>query len=409
MAVINLTKREVDAAKPGGRDRCLWDAEVKGFGLRVRPSGVRVYILQYRAGIGRQAPLRRYTIGKHGAPWTPEQARREAKRILGEVAAGEDPAKQRRDERIAEKEAPTVRYVSEQWLAEHVEAKRKPRTAFDYRRLLNSVILPTLGAKKMAALTRADVARLHYARRATPYEANHALRVLSAMCNWAEVHGFRPEHTNPCRRIEKYREHSRERFLSSKELRRLGRALAVAERSGAVTPWTAGAIRLLVFTGARLNEILTARWEWVSMTEGTLALPDSKTGKKTIHLNPPALDVLAALPRLEGNPYIICGAKPGAHLVNLEKPWRRARKAALLDDVRIHDLRHSFASVAVAGDASLPLIGGLLGHTQPQTTARYAHLATDPLKATAELVGNRIAAAMAGGATANLENLPANW
>ena len=170
--------------------------------------------------------------------------------------------------------------VAEQWLAEHVEAKRKPRTAFDYRRLLDNVILPTLGAKKMAALTRADVARLHYARRATPYEANHALRVLSALCNWAEVHGFRPEHTNPCRRIEKYREHSRERFLSPRELRRLGRALAVAERCGAVTPWTVGAIRLLIFTGARLNEILTARWEWINLTEGTLRCPTARPAKR---------------------------------------------------------------------------------------------------------------------------------
>jgi integrase len=271
---------------------------------------------------------------------------------------------------------------------------------------LDGVILPALGAKKMVALTRSDVAKLHYAHRATPYYANYALRVLSSLCTWAEVHGFRPEHTNPCRKIEKYKEHSRERFLSPRELYRLARVLAVAERCGAVTPWTAGAIRLLIFTGARLNEVLTARWDWVNLTEGTLALPDSKTGKKVIHLNPPALDVLVALPRLEGNPHVICGAKPGAHLVNLEKPWRRVRKAALLTDVRLHDLRHSFASVAVAGGASLPLIGGLLGHAEPGTTARYAHLAADPLKAAAEAIGARIAAAMAGGIKANVTKLP---
>ena len=113
-----------------------------------------------------------------------------------------------------------MREVAEQWIAEHVEAKRKERTAFDYRRLLNGVILPALGDRKVAELTRAEVARLHYARRATPYEANHALRVLSSLCGWAEAHGLRPEHSNPCRRVEKYREHSRERFLSPKELRR---------------------------------------------------------------------------------------------------------------------------------------------------------------------------------------------
>ena len=402
MPVVNLTKREVDAAQPREREWCLWDGQLSGFGLRIRPSGVKTYVVTYRAGHGRQAPIRRYTIGRHGAPWTPEQARREAKRVLGEVAAGKDPAKQRQRTRQADKEAPTVREVAEQWLAEHVEAKRKPRTAHNYRKLLNGVILPALGAKKMTALTRADVARLHYARRSTPYQANCALRALGAMCAWAEGHGFLPEHGNPCRRVEKYKEHPRERFLSPRELYRLGRALRVAERCGAITPWAAGAIRLLLFVGARRSEILSARWEWVDLQHGTLSLPDSKTGRKTIHLNPPARDVLAGLPRLDGNPFIICGGKPGEHLVNIAKAWQRVRKAALLDDVRLHDLRHSFASVAVAGGLTLPLIGGLLGHRQPQTTARYAHLAADPLKAAAELVGSRIAAAMAGGAKANV-------
>ncbi len=349
MPVVNLTKREVDAAQPSEREWCLWDQQLQGFGLRVRPGGVKTYVVTYRAGHGRQAPLRRYTIGRHGAPWTPEQARREAKRVLGEVAAGTDPANQRQRSRQAEKEAPTVRDVAEQWLTEHVEAKRKWRTAHNYRKLLNGVILPALGEKKMTALTRADVARLHYARRATPYQANCVLRALGAMCAWAEGHGFLPENGNPVRRVEKYKEHPRERFLSPRELYRLGRALRVAERCGAITPWAAGAIRLLLFVGARRSEILEARWGWVNMERGTLCLPDSKTGGKTVHLNAPAVDVLAALPRLDGNPYVICGGKPGEHLVNIGKAWLRVRKAALLDDVRLHDLRHSFASVAVAG------------------------------------------------------------
>src|SRR5512132_2521696 len=349
MPVVNLTKREVDAAQPREGEWCLWDAQLSGFGLRIRPSGVKTYVVTYRAGHGRQAPIRRYTIGRHGAPWTPEQARREAKRVLGEVAAGKDPATQRQRTRQADKEAPTVREVAEHWLAEHVEAKRKLRTAHNYRKLLHGVILPALGAKKMAALTRADVARLHYARRSTPYQANCALRALGAMCSWAEGHGFLPEHGNPVRRVEKYREHPRERFLNPRELHRLGRALRAAERCGAITPWVAGAIRLLLFVGARRSEILEARWEWVDLQRGTLSLPDSKTGRKTIHLNPPARDVLAGLPRLDDNLYLICGGKPGEHLVNIAKVWQGVRKAALLDDVRLHDLRHSFASVAVTG------------------------------------------------------------
>jgi integrase len=161
----------------------------------------------------------------------------------------------------------------------------------------------------------------------------------------------------------------------------------------------AAAIRLLVFTGARLNEVLTARWDWLDIPAGELRLPDSKTGAKVIHLNPPALAVLAALPRAAGNPFLIVGGKAGRHLVNLEKPWRRVRKAALLNDVRLHDLRHSFASVGAAGGLSLPLIGGLLGHSQPATTARYAHLAADPLKAASAAVARQIEAAMAGRGT----------
>ena len=181
MPVVALTKRSVDAAQPRAREWCLWDTEVKGFGLRVRPSGVKTYVACYRAGEGRQAPVRRCTIGQHGAPWTPEQARREAKRILGEVAAGRDPAKERRDKRWAAHEAATVRATAEQWLAEHVAPKRKPRTVGNYRWLLDHVVLPALSTKKIAELARADVAKLHYAHRATPYAANGGIKVLRAL------------------------------------------------------------------------------------------------------------------------------------------------------------------------------------------------------------------------------------
>jgi integrase len=182
--------------------------------------------------------------------------------------------------------------------------------------------------------------------------------------------------------------------------------LRQAEKDKSCSPWVIAAIRLLIFTGARRNEILTLRWEHVSKEHGCLMLPDSKTGRKAVRLNPPALDVLDALPRLEGNPYVICGEKAGQHLVNLEKPWRRIRKAAKLEDVRLHDLRHSFASVAASGGQSLIVIGKMLGHSQPATTARYAHLADDPVKAASDAVGRHIAAAMDGGTSGELVELP---
>jgi integrase len=334
-----ITKRVVDAAIPGERDRFVWDAAIKGFGLKVTPSGVKIYVLQYRMG-GRGTPTKRVTIGRHGTPWTPDLARKEAKRLLGEVAAGHDPAAGRSPAR----QAPTLEEVSRRFIAEHVLPKRKGRTATEYQRLLDRHILPALGRRYIHEIVRADVARLHHEMRRTPYQSNRLLALLSKFFNWAEHHGYRRDGTNPCRHIEKYKESTRERFLSPRELRRLGRALAVAERCGAITPWAAGAVRLLVCTGARLNEILSARWTWLDLDRGTLSLPDSKTGRKVIHLNAPALEVLANLPRLGGNPCIIAGQRPGAHLVNLRSSWLRVRKAALLDEVRLHDLRHSFAS-----------------------------------------------------------------
>ena len=228
-----------------------------------------------------------------------------------------------------------------------------------------------------------------------PYQANRTVAMLSKFFNWTEKLGLRPDGSNPCRHVEKYREAKRERFLSEAELARLGEALRAAETDKTASPWVIAAIRLLTLTGARLSEVLTLRWDYVDFDRATIRLPDSKTGAKTLHLNAPALEVLSAIPRLEDNPHVICGERKGAHLVNIQKPWRRIRKAAGLNDVRIHDLRHSFASVAAAGGMSLPLIGALLGHSQPATTARYAHLSSDPLRAASDAIAGRIAGAMA--------------
>jgi integrase len=255
-----------------------------------------------------------------------------------------------------------------------------------------------LQSRTIGDLKRLDIARLHHELSDKPYQANRVLAFLSAFFNWAEKHGLRPDGSNPCRHVEKYREGRRERFLSQAELGRLGDALREAEKDKTCSPWVIAAIRLLSFTGARRNEILTLRWEHVSEEHECLMLPDSKTGRKAIHLNAPALALLQTIPRIEGNAYVICGEKPGRHLVNLEKPWRRIRTAAQLDDVRLHDLRHSFASVAASGGQSLVVIGKMLGHSQPATTARYAHLADDPVKAASDAVGRHIAAAMEGSA-----------
>ena len=390
MAGGRITKRTVDAAKARRGDSYVWDQELSGFGLKVTPAGRKVYLVQYRLG-GRKGRTRRVTIGQHGE-LTPTAARTEAKRLLGEVAAGRDPAV----ERDKTKAGKSLAVVLDQFMAEHVRPKLKTSTAREYERTARLYIAPRIGRRPIGELKRQDIAKLHHELGGTPYQANRTLALLSKFFGWVERHGLRPDGSNPCRHVDKYREGRRERFLSQAELARLGDALRETEQDKSCSPWVVAAIRLLTLTGARRNEILTLQWEHVSEEHGCLMLPDSKTGRKAVRLSPPALALLQAIPRLEGNPYVICGEKPGRHLVNLEKPWRRIRAAAKLDDVRLHDLRHSFASVAASGGQSLVVIGKLLGHTQPATTARYAHLADDPVKAASDAVGRHIAAAMDG-------------
>lgn len=380
-----LTKRRVDSAKPG---ETVWDGEIKGLGVRVWASGARSYILKYRRG-GVQRWL---TIGVHGDGWTPEKARREAERLKGRIREGVDPALEAKIERDAD----SFDVFADRYLADYAKSHKKASTTREETRALKNHIRPVLGRYRLKDIQRGDVARFHQGMKATPYAANRYLALLSHMFSVAEDWGLRPENSNPCRRVKKFKERSRERFLSPDELARLGKALALAEFTGE-SPYVIAAVRLLLFTGARLSEILSLRWEHVDLDAALLRLPDSKTGAKTIALPAPAVQTLSELQRQESNPFVICGRKIGAHLVNLQKPWRRIRAHAGLDDVRLHDLRHSFASVAVAGGMSLPLIGSLLGHSQPQTTARYAHFADDPRHAAANAVASAISASLTGG------------
>jgi integrase len=374
-----ITMRTVVALKPG---EMVWSG---GFGVKATSTGERIYVLDYR--IGRRK--RRFTIGRHGAPWTPTTATKEANRLRALVASGIDPLTQK----VAARTGPTMRELAERFMAEHVDVKLKPSTARTYRGILDRIIVPALGTRAVADVTRADVAALHHRRRTAPADANRMTMLLSKMMSMAERWGLKPEGLNPARNVEKFREQARQRYLSPAEFQRLGAALVAAEPDALIP---VAAIRLLIYTGARRGEVLSLRWRDVDLARSCLNLPDSKTGFKVVHLNAPARAVLESLPRIEGNPYVLPGVRRGQHLVNLTSTWDTIRTAADLKDVRLHDLRHSLASVGVNAGLSLPLVGGLLGHTQAQTTKRYAHLSADPLKAAAELVGERIAQAMEG-------------
>ena len=377
--MAKITKRTVDALAVQERERVVWDDDLKGFGVRVHPSGRRVYIVKTRY----RGRVIKMTIGPHGAV-TPSYARVRAAEIITDARAGKNPVGRNAD-------APTMIALGKRFLKEYVATHCKPSTAEEYRRSVKLFIDPRIGRYRVPDIQRSDIAALHHDMRDTPYQANRTLGVLSKMFNLAELWDLRPDGSNPCRHVKRFREEKRERFLSDIEYQRLGAALKEIEVDGTETASAIAAVRLLMLTGCRLSEIQKLRWQHVDLGAGELRLPDTKTGAKVVYLGDPAIAVLERIDRRDGNPWVIAGRKPESHLTDLQHPWRRIRARADLDDVRIHDLRHSFASGGLLVGEGLPMIGKLLGHTQVQTTARYAHLASDPVKSAANRIASRIA------------------
>lgn len=381
-----LTKRLVDSLEPRKSDYVEWDGDLSGFGIRVWPSGRKSFVLWFRNASGR---ARKMTLGAYGQ-LTVDQARKLALGKLAEIATGDDPA----EKKVSARRGNTVSELADRYLSEHAIPKKKPESVKADRRLLNTAILPRIGRRAVPDVSRKDIGELHHAMRKTPVQANRVIALLSKMFNLAEAWGLRPDGSNPCRHIQKFKERGRERFLSGEEMVRLAGVLDEAQETGQESPVAVAAIRLLLFSGMRKTEVLTLEWTHVDLDRQVADLPDSKTGKKTVHLSAPALAVLADLPRLKGNPYVFPGRKPGSRFVGLQKVWERIRSKADIEDVRLHDLRHTFASVGVTDGLSLPMIGKLLGQKQASTTLRYAHLAEDPQKEATEQIGRRITDAM---------------
>ena len=371
------------------KDTVYWDRELTGFGVRVYPTGGKVYVVQAR---GPDGP-KRITVGRHGV-LNAEQARQRAALIIARVKAGESSV----PEPLAAKRAtgPTVGTLAERFLEEYAEVRYKPGTLAWTRSAVRRHIAPELGKLPLTAVERAQVLALHHRLHSTPSIANAVVRTLSLMYRLAEDWGLVPEGCNPCRTITKYPQHKRERFLTDEEFTRLGQVLDDVETEGGASQAAVAAIRLLMLTGCRKSEILTLRWEHVALDAAELRLRDSKTGARVVSLPPSAVRLLTGLPREPGNPWVIPGRYPGTHLREMADAWNVIRTRASLDDVRIHDLRHSFASRALALGESLPMIGKLLGHSQVETTARYAHLARDSLHESAARIAERLAADVLG-------------
>ena len=380
--IPRISKRSVDAVKAGGTDTVYWDGELTGFGLRVRRSGRKSYVVQTRIA----GKLCWFTIGPHG-PLNPDQARARALEILACAKKGIDP----RDADARREAEPSMADLGRRFLEEYVPVHCKPSTREEYSRSVRLFVDPVIGELRVPEVQRKDIAALHHGLRDKPYQANRTLGVLSKMFNLAEVWGWRPDGSNPCRHVKRYKEHKRERFLSPGETERLGQVLRDVEEE---MPSAVAAFRLLLLTGSRMSEIRDLRWEYVK--DDCIELPDAKTGGRVVPLGPEARAVLSSIPRDEDNPWVVAGRLPGSHLTDLQRPWRRIRKQADLEDVRIHDLRHSFASRALALGESLTMIGKLLGHTQVQTTARYAHLARDSIQTAAARITGSIGGNLLG-------------
>ncbi|MDE0331041.1 MAG: tyrosine-type recombinase/integrase [Nitrospinae bacterium] len=371
-----LTKRVVDALEADGKDTLFWDRDLPGFGVRVYSTGRKVYVVQSR---GLHGP-KRVTLGRHGALST-EEARKSAALLIDRIKRGEEPNPE------APETAPTVEELAERFMSDYVGAHCKPGTAPKYRSVLDNHVLPALGTKKLAQVGGAEVTALHHQLRETPRMANTVVDVLSRMFTLAEAWDLAPPGQNPCRRVRRYRMRPRERFLTVEEYRRLGRALGKAE--GSLWPPALAAIRLLALTGCRREEVLNLRWDDVDHAAGELRLRDTKTGPRMVPLTAAVGRVLDGVPRSPGNPWVFPGQRE-ERLSNLYYYWKPIRAQAGLGDVRLHDLRHSYASRALALGENLSVIGGLLGHREVATTARYAHLMRETERAAAARVGDSI-------------------
>ncbi|MCY4382586.1 MAG: site-specific integrase [Nitrospinae bacterium] len=363
------------------KDSVFWDRDLTGFGVRVYPTGSKVYVAQVR---GPKGP-RRVTVGRHGVI-NADEARKRAASVIARVKAGEDVA----PGPVKHAGGPTVADLARRYIEEHVAVRCKPSTGGLARVVVYKHILPALGRAPLEALERAQVAELHQRLGRTPYMANKVVRTLKLMYRLGEGWGMVPKGCNPCRAIVKYPDRKRERFLTDKEYTRLGRVLEEA-RNRRGSEGAVAAIRLLMLTGCRKNEILSLRWENVSLEAREFRLPDAKTGARVVSLSPPALKLLSALPRTPGSPWVFPARNPGEHVRSVHHVWKSVCSRAGLENVRIHDLRHSYASRALALGESLTMIGKLLGHSQIKTTARYAHLARESVRDSAERVATSIA------------------
>lgn len=415
MPSFRLTNRLVDGLQPGTKVYIAYDNTLAGFGCRVTPTGSKSWIVEFRKR-RRRCSKERMTIGRVGLI-SAEQAREKAHNILARVRLGEDVVARFESDR----ETKSIRELVEVFLAREVKPLRKSTTYVLYKGYAENHVVPAIGTKLATELTYRDTSQLHRKiGQSAPTTANRVISFLSGLYSWAAKSGEVPQNFNPTKGVESFKERPREYFLNVSELERLEHSLTLAETDGLPWPideskpkakhapkienrreifsiYATNAIRLLLHTGCRLREILHLRWTEVDFERKILKLPDSKTGKKTVYLSDEALAIIQSLPRTSS--FVIAGNNPSQPRKDLKRPWSAITRHAELGGVRIHDLRHTFASHALSQGVPIPVIGKLLGHRNIDTTMRYAHLSSAPLHRAARETGSALAAALSGTTT----------
>ena len=389
MATAKITKRSVDALRTGEKDTYLWDTSLAGFGVKCTRTSHKVYLVQYRTG-GRGSPTRRITLGRHGT-LTPDQARQAAEKALAGVKLGSDPA----TEKARKRKESTIAELADRYLEEHVAEHNRPSMVRTVQRLVERRIKPALGKVKVSELSRAQVKAWHHSLRKTPYEANRSLSCLSKMLSLAcKDWELRPD--NPCTGVKRYPEKEREAYYTDKELKRIGETLAEAERTGAELPGVINVVRLLALTGCRLGEIRNLKWKDVDLESGAIHLPDAKAGSRTLTIGAPAMALLASIERTDGHVFYETDPTEPLTTNQLENAWRHLRDKAGVPHGRLHDFRHTTGTYAAQAGLNAFMVRDLLGHKTMAMTGRYVEKATEPLRAAADAVSGRVAAAMNG-------------
>jgi integrase len=398
--IANITKRTVDAAKAEESRFIVWDRELKGFGLRVEPTGLKTYVVRYRPGAGgRTAPLRQLVIGRHG-PLTPDEARRVARETLVDVMRGADPV----GGRASKRKEPTIADLVERWVAEHLSVHNKPTTAKEFERIARVEIIPELGSSRIGDITRSDIRKWHSGKPERPYQANRALAVLRKILSLA-VKEWELRGDNPALGIKQFRERRRERYVSDDELRIIGPWLARAEKEGTQPPGAILIARLLAFTAMRLGEALYLDRSQVDLKGCVVRLTNAKAGPRGVPIPTAAGQLLAdAMAGQRSRAGAVARDFDGSplSLARFRTFWNALRAGTGITDIRPHDFRHMGATFGAQTGANAFLLRDYLGHATLEMSGGYVERVVDPIRDLAEKVAARVAVGLEGQPSADV-------